>query len=114
MSRLDTGYSGWKGYILKQETQVKYLGVTFSYNLKWGPHIQGVKLTRSWGSSEGIYEEPPSSPSKRLTSHLSAQAWNTPRSYGTPIKSEILTTLSTSNAEPPDGGKGSTQGNQEQ
>ena len=31
-----------KGHILKQETQVKYLGVTFSDNLKWGPHIQGV------------------------------------------------------------------------
>ena len=31
-----------KGHILKQETQVKYLGVNFSDNLKWGPHIQSV------------------------------------------------------------------------
>ena len=31
-----------KGHILKQESQVKYLGVTFSDNLKWGPHIQSV------------------------------------------------------------------------
>ena len=31
-----------KGHILKQESEVKYLGVTFSDNLKWGPHIQSV------------------------------------------------------------------------
>ena len=31
-----------RGHILQQESNVKYLGVTFSSDLKWGTHIHAV------------------------------------------------------------------------